>query len=120
MRYMLLVYRDEKGWTKMSEEQKGTMVQQHAEFTESIRKSGAFQAGDGLQPASTATTVRVKNGRMVRTDGPFAETKEQLGGYYVVEAKNLEDAIAIAARIPSGPEGRSIEVRPIMEGAPPK
>ncbi len=115
MRYMLLIYGDEKMREKMSEQEKGAIFQQYGEFTESIRKSGAFQAGDPLQPTSTATTVRSKNGKTVTTDGPFAETKEQLGGYYIVEAKNLEEAISMAARIPSVGVGGSIEVRPIME-----
>ena len=115
MRYMLLIYGDEKDLAKMAE-----VEQQHVEFKQSLRESGAFQASDPLQPASTAITVRIKNGSVVQTDGPFAETKEQLGGYYLVEAKNLEDAIAIASRIPSLRVGRSIEVRPIREIGPPK
>ena len=119
MRYMLLIYDDEKRREKMSEQERGTMFQQYGEFTESIRKSGAFQAGAPLQPASTATTVRSKSGKTVTTDGPFAETKEQLGGYYIVEAKNVDEAIAIAARIPSVRVGGSIEVRPVMEMGPP-
>jgi hypothetical protein len=87
----------------------------HAEygaFTQSIIKSGNFKAGDALQPSSTATTVRVRGGKTLTTDGPFAETREQLGGYYLIEAKNLDEAIAIAARVPSAKVG-SIEVRPI-------
>jgi hypothetical protein len=118
MRYMLLIYRDEKMQEKMSEQERGAIFQQYVEFTESIRKSGAFQAGDPLQPTSTATTVRSKNGTTVTTDGPFAETREHLGGYYIVEAKNLEEAISMAARIPSVRVGGSVEVRPIMEFGP--
>jgi len=119
MRYMLLIYGDETVRGKMSEEEKGAIFQQYGEFTEGIRKSGAFRAGDPLQPTSSATTVRSKNGKTVATDGPFAETKEQLGGYYIVEAKSLDEAIAMAARIPSVRVGGSIEVRPIMEMGPP-
>jgi hypothetical protein len=119
MRYMLLIYGDEKERGKMSEQEKGAIFQQYVEFTEGIRKSGAFQAGDPLQPISTATTVRSKNGKAVTTDGPFAETKEQLGGYYIVEAKNLDEAISMAARIPAVRVGGSVEVRPIMEMGPP-
>jgi hypothetical protein len=115
MRYMLLIYGDEKHWGKMSEAEKGAIFKQYGEFTQSIRTSGAFLAGDPLQPTSTATTVRGKNGKAVTTDGPFAETKEQLGGYYIVNAKDLDEAISIAARIPSVRVGGSIEVRPIME-----
>lgn len=121
MRYMLLIYDDEKLWAKMSEQERGAIFQQYREFGEGIRASGAFQAGAPLQPTTTATTVRSKNGKTVTTDGPFAETREQLGGYYIVEAKNLDEAISIAARIPSVRLGGSIEVRPIMEmGPPPK
>jgi len=84
----------------------------------SITGSGHFRAGDALQPIATATTVRVRNGKTLSTDGPFAETKEQLGGYYLIEAKDLDEAIAIAARIPSSRLG-SIEVRPVMKFDPP-
>lgn len=115
MRYMLLIYGDETMQGKMSEQERAAMFQQYGEFTEGIRKSGAFQAGDPLQPTRTATTVRSKNGKTVTTDGPFAETKEQLGGYYIVEATTLDEAISMAERIPSVRVGGSIEVRPIME-----
>ncbi len=119
MRYMLLIYDDEKVREKMSEEEKGAIFQQYRGFGQGIRKSGAFQAGDPLQPTSTATTVRMRNGKTITTDGPYAETKEQLGGYYIVEARDLDAAIAIAARIPSVRLGGVIEVRPIMEvGSP--
>jgi hypothetical protein len=118
---MLLIYGDEKQWGKMSEPEKGAIFKQYGEFTQSIRTSGAFLAGDPLQPTSTATTVRGKNGKAVTTDGPYAETKEQLGGYYIVNAKDLGEAISIASRIPSVRVGGAIEVRPIMEmGPPPK
>ncbi len=90
------------------------MYREYTDFTESIRKSGHYVAGDGLEPTTTATTVRVRNGKPVSTDGPFAETREQLGGYYVIKAKDLDEASAIAARIPGATMG-SIEVRPIME-----
>ena len=89
------------------------MVTEYRTFTQSIIQSGQFRAGDALKPTSTATTVRVRNGKTLTTDGPFAETREQLGGYYLIEAKNLDDAIALAARVPSGKFG-SIEVRPVM------
>lgn len=115
MRYILLIYGEEKRREKWSEPEKAAIFKEYREFGESIRRSGAFLAGDPLQPTSTATTVRAKNGKTISTDGPFAETKEQLGGYYMVEAKNLDEAIAIAARIPAVRYGGSIEVRPIME-----
>ena len=89
------------------------MFGEYLEFTKGLRASGHFIAGDALQPVSTATTVRVRAGATTRTDGPFAETREQLGGYYLVEAKDLDEACAIAARIPSARIG-SIEVRPVM------
>jgi hypothetical protein len=118
---MLLIYGDEKQWGKMSEPEKAAIFKQYGEFTQSIRTSGAFLAGDPLQPTSTATTVRGKNGKAVTTDGPYAETREQLGGYYIVNAKDLDEAISIASRIPSVRVGGAIEVRPIMEmGPPPK
>ena len=83
------------------------------DYTSRIRKNGNYIAGEALQPVSTATTVRVKNGKTLTTDGPFAETREQLGGFYLVEAKDLDEAIDLAARIPSARVG-TIEVRPIM------
>jgi hypothetical protein len=114
MRYMLLIYDREADWASMSEEDRGKMFHEYMTFTEGIRKSGQYKAGDALQPTSAATTVRVRNGKSVTTDGPFAETREQLGGYYIVDAKDLDEATEIAARIPGARMG-SIEVRPIME-----
>jgi hypothetical protein len=93
------------------------MTAEYGTFTQSIIQSGHFKAGDGLQPSTTATTVRVREGKVLTTDGPFAETREQLGGYYLVEAKDLDAAIAIAARIPGARNG-SVEVRPIMIYSP--
>jgi hypothetical protein len=84
----------------------------YVEFTKSIVQAGQFKAADRLRPVSTASTVRVRNGKVLVTDGPFAETREQLGGYYLIEGKNLDEALAVAARIPSAKHG-SIEVRPI-------
>jgi len=118
MRYMLLIYKDEKLWDEMSVQERGTIFQQAVEFSDGLRSSGVYQAGDPLEPASTATTVRMRNGKTVMTDGPFAETKEQLGGYSIVEAKDLDEVIAIAARHPLVRAGLSIEVRPIRVGPP--
>jgi len=118
MRYMLLIYDDEKAWGKMSEPERGAIFKQYGEFTTSIRASGAFLAGAPLQPTSTATTVRGKNGKTVTTDGPFAETKEQLGGYSIIEVRNLDEALSVAARNPLLRGGHSIEVRPIRAGLP--
>jgi hypothetical protein len=113
MQYLLLIYEREADWNAMNEKEKGTIFQEYMAFTQGIMKSGHHRAGDALQPVSTATTVRVRNGKTVTTDGPFAETREQLGGYYLVEAKDLDEAISIAARIPAARHG-SVEVRPIM------
>jgi hypothetical protein len=115
MRYMLLIYGDETARGKMSEQERSAMFKQYGEFTDSIRQSGAFLAGDPLQPTSAATSVRGKNGKAVTTDGPFAETREQLGGYYIVEARDLDAALSIAARVPAVVHGGCVEVRPIME-----
>ncbi|HTM23095.1 MAG TPA: YciI family protein [Kofleriaceae bacterium] len=113
MQYLLLIYDEEKVWADMSEAERGKLFAEYGEFTQSIIKSGNFKAGDALEATSKATTVRVRNGKRLTTDGPFAETKEQLGGYYLVDAKDLDEALAIAARIPSAKIG-SIEVRPVM------
>jgi len=110
MQYMLLIYETE-GRNRSSQEN-AHLMREYMAFTEDIVKSGNFKAGDVLESTSTATTVQVRSGKTVATDGPFAETKEQLGGYYLVEAKDLDEAIAIAARIPAARTG-SIEVRPI-------
>jgi len=113
MRYILLIYSKETDWTSLPDKEKGEMYQQYVAFTESLKKSGHYVAGDGLEPTTTATTVRVRNGKTLTTDGPFAETREQLGGYYLIQAKDLDDATVVAARIPGAMMG-SIEVRPIM------
>src|ERR1700739_2626402 len=112
MQYLLMIYRNEAELGKLSQADRKQMMADYGAFTQSIIQSGHFKAGDGLQPPSTATTVRVREGKTLTTDGPFAETREQLGGYYLVDAKDLDAAIAIAARIPSARYG-SIEVRPI-------
>jgi len=114
MRYILLIYDREADWAGLPEKERGQLFQEYMAFTDGIRKSGHHVAGDPLQPTSSATTVRVRNGKTVTTDGPFAETREQLGGYYIVKAKDLDEATEIASRIPSARMG-SIEVRPIME-----
>src|ERR1700704_2666751 len=113
MQYLLLIYRNEAEQAKMDAAAGQQMRGDYGAFTQSIIQSGNFKAGDALQPTSTATTVRVRDGKTLTTDGPSAETREQLGGYYLVEAKDLDAALAIAARIPGAKVG-SIEVRPIM------
>jgi len=113
MQYLLLIYEREADRKALSEKEKGAIFQEYLAFTQDVKKSGHLRGGDALHPVSTATTVRVRDGKTVLTDGPFAETREQLGGYYLIEAENLDEATAIAARIPSARHG-SIEVRPVM------
>ena len=112
MQYLLLIYTNEAEYGKMDAATGQKMMEEYGAFTQSIVQNGSFKAGDRLQPATTATTVRIRDGKTMTTDGPFAETREQLGGYYLVEAKDLDAALAIAARIPGARFG-SIEVRPI-------
>ncbi len=114
MQYLLLIYSNENTEADMSPEQKGAFFGEYMEYTRSIQASGNFKAGDALQPVAKATTVRVRDGKSLTTDGPFAETREQLGGYYLVEAADLDEAIKLAARIPSARHG-SIEIRPIAQ-----
>jgi hypothetical protein len=114
MRYMLLIYENENAWAGMSEAEQGKAYGEYMAFTDDIKAKGQYISGAPLQPVTTATTVRVKDGKAISTDGPFAETREQLGGYYLVEAKDLDEAIGLATRIPAARMG-SIEVRPVME-----
>jgi hypothetical protein len=110
MQYLLLIYESEANRGNVD---RSKMHQEYGIFTKSIIESGNFKGGDALQPTSTATTVRVKDGKPVTTHGPFAETREALIGYYLIDAKDLDQALGIAARVPSAKTG-SIEVRPIM------
>jgi hypothetical protein len=112
MQYLLMIYTNEAEHEKIVEATGTKMTEEYGVFTQGIIQSGNFKAGDRLRPVSTATTVRVRDGKVMTTDGPFAETREQLGGYYLIEAKDLNEALAIAAKIPSARHG-SIEVRPI-------
>src|SRR5262245_53565936 len=112
MKYLCLIYDDESKWGTMPKDQSDAFMGEYFAFTDGIKKSGHYVGGEALKPVHTATTVRVRNGKMSTTDGPFAETKEQLGGYYMIEARDLNDAIQIAAKIPSARTG-SVEVRPI-------
>ena len=113
MQYLLMIYANEAEYGKIEPATLQKVYEEYGAFTQSIIKSGNFKAGDRLQDTHTATTVRVRDGKTLTTDGPFAETREQLGGYYLVDAKDLNAALAIAARIPGAKDG-SIEVRPIM------
>jgi hypothetical protein len=117
MRYLCLIYDEEKRLNARSAKEMETFTSEYFAFTEAIQKSRHYLGGEALQPVQTATTVRVRNGRVSTTDGPFAETKEQLGGFYLIEARDLNDAIQVAARIPSARVG-SVEVRPIREFKP--
>ena len=114
MEYMLLIYSSEADGKKMSAAEGQQIFQGYQTFTQDLTKSGKMKGGAPLEQTTTATTVRIRNGKTVVTDGPFAETKEQLGGYYLVEAKDLDEAISIAAKIPGAKHG-SIEVRPIRK-----
>jgi len=113
MKYMLLIYDNEQDLAKLSKSEMEKLYGEYFRFTNEIKASGNYIAGDPLQPVHTATTVRVRNGKVTMTDGPFAETREQLGGYYLIEAADLDEATKIAARIPSARIG-SIEVRPVQ------
>jgi len=113
MKYLCLIYGEESQRAKTSKEQNDAMFAEYMAFTEDIKKSGHLLGGEALQPTASATTLRVRNGKVSTTDGPFAETKEQLGGFYLVEAKDLNDAIQVASRIPGAKHG-SVEVRPIL------
>ena len=113
MQYMLLIYGDQNGWQSRSDEENNQLMQAYCQFTEDLQKSGAMVGGDALQPTQTATTVRVRNDETLTTDGPFAETKEQLGGYYIVDVGSLDEALEWAAKIPGAKHG-SVEVRPVM------
>jgi hypothetical protein len=115
MKYMLLIYHEERAWDGLSEQERQNIYGEYRKFSEDIVASGHYLGGSELHPVATATSVRVRDGEQLTTDGPFAETKEQLGGYYLIEAANLDEAISIAARIPSARVG-TIEVRPLAEG----
>jgi hypothetical protein len=117
MKYLLLIYENEADFANLSEAEGNKIFAEYMDYTKGIRKSGNYISGEALQPVATATTVRVQNGKTLTTDGPFAETKEQLGGFYLVEAKDLDEAIKLAAGIPASRTG-SIEVRPVMPTPP--
>ena len=114
MRYLCLIYDEEQTLNAMPKSEADAFMGEYFSFTEDVKKRGQYVAGEALQPVSTATTVRVRNGAIVTTDGPFAETTEQLGGFYLIEARDLNEAIQVASRIPSARIG-SIEVRPVVD-----
>ncbi len=117
MKYLCLIYQEEATIETMSEDEYDAMVEEVLAYREELRQSGHYISSDPLYPVQTATTIRVRNGKLSITDGPFAETKEQLGGYYLIDASDLNDAIRVAAKMPSAGAG-CIEVRPIKEFIP--
>lgn len=116
MKYMLLIYQDEPSWDAITESERQQVYLEYRKLRDELTSRGQFITGSQLQPISTATSVRVRDGKELVTDGPFAETHEQLGGYFLIEAANLDEATAIAARIPSVRTG-TVEVRPLVETA---
>jgi hypothetical protein len=114
MEYMLLIYGEEGRWDSISDEERDALYGEYFKLSDDLRTRDALLGSNELQPVSTATTVRVENGETVVTDGPFAETKEVLGGYYLIEAESLDEAIEWAARIPSARMGK-VEVRPVVD-----
>jgi hypothetical protein len=113
MQYLLLIYHTESDWEKLGQAERVAIYQEYRGLIQQLASTGKYVAGDELKPTTTATTVRVRDGRQAITDGPFAETKEQLAGYFMVNASDLDEAIAIAAQIPSARDG-SIEIRPVV------
>jgi hypothetical protein len=118
MKYMLLIYDEERAWNKLGENERQQIYKEYGQLSQELKAAGQFVTGSQLHPTSAATSVRVRDGKGIVTDGPFAETREQLGGYFLIEAKDLDQATAIAARIPSARMG-TIEVRPLVEAASP-
>ena len=114
MKYLCMIFEDESFWPALAPDAASKMMADYGALTADLKRTEHYVAGGQLQPSDTATTVRVRNGKMLSTDGPFVETKEQLSGYYLVEARDLNEALAIGARIPSAGHG-VIEVRPLVE-----
>jgi hypothetical protein len=116
MKFIALIYNDESGYSEATAEESAATFQAHGEFGQAAGEAGVMGGGDGLQPTTTATTLRVRDGERMLTDGPYAETKEQLGGFYALECKDLDEALEWAARIPEAKTG-AIEVRPVIDYA---
>ena len=114
MHYVLLIYASEEEYAKLSREQLGAIMQGHSMFATDVQQRNLLTGGHPLQSTHTATTVRLRNGKTMTTDGPFAETKEQLAGFYVLNCKDLDEAVALAIKIPDAQFG-AIEIRPVME-----
>jgi hypothetical protein len=118
MKYMLLIYHNEQLWDSHTEAERQEIYREYRQLREELTSSGQFLDGDQLEATTTASTVRVRESKPMITDGPFAETREQLGGFFLIEAKDMSEATSIAARIPSAREG-SIEIRPVVAGSQP-
>ncbi len=116
MKYLLLIYQNEQSWKSVSEPERQQIYGEYRNLIGQLQARGQFVTGSELQPITTATSVRVRDGKELVTDGPFAETHEQLGGYFLIEAENLDEATSIAAQIPSAKTG-TIEIRPLAEQA---
>jgi hypothetical protein len=114
MKYLLMICNEEKAWDALPAAEQERVINEHLAFADDLRRRGHYLAGEALQPIATATTVRVQRGKLVTTDGPFAETKEQLGGFYLVEARDLNEAIQLAGRVPM-PGFGCVEVRPVLD-----
>jgi hypothetical protein len=118
MKYMLLIYHDEQVWNRHTEAERQQIYGEYRQLIQKLQSSGQYLAGDQLQPTTTASTVRIREGKQIVTDGPFAETREQIGGFFMIDARDLDEATNIAAQIPSARMG-SIEIRPVVETAEP-
>jgi len=116
MKYMLLIYHDEQSWNSRTEDERQKTYLEYHQLIDELKSNGKYLFGDQLQPTTTAQSIRVRDGKQVVTDGPFAETREQVGGFFMIEAANVDEANAIAARIPSARTG-AIEVRPVVQSA---
>lgn len=115
MKYMMLIYSNEKAWQSLSEADQGAIFGEYMAYTDELKRTGKWLAGEALQRSDTATTIRTQNGKTVHIDGPFAETKEQLGGFYMIDCEDLDEALAWAAKVPETVRGLgSTEVRPLM------
>jgi hypothetical protein len=114
MKFLAIIYNDESLWANATPEDIAASFQAHGELMENANKAGVYVGGEGLQPVATATTVRVRDDERMLTDGPYAETKEQLGGYYLFDCKDLDEALNWAAQIPEAKTG-AVELRPVMD-----
>jgi hypothetical protein len=114
MQYLLMIFGDEQKWASVPSDQLAKVMDEYRELTQQLVRSGQFRAGARLQRSSSATTLREKDGKRITTDGPYAESKEHFGGYYVIECEHLDEALAIAGRLPGLRLGDAVEIRPVM------